>query len=513
MGESVNLTAFRILQLCFQDISVADIDYCYRVGTPPTGNIAAKKKHRPILVKLLREEHQRYIYRNRNILRDTDEFSSVFINEDLPQIIVQRRADVRSVYLNAIEKGHDAKMIGTKVIVDIPYKHRDLEKLPQGLKLSDSKIVNVKGGLAFATANAYLSNFFRCDLEYNGLLFDSAERAYQFERCKRLGAPEIAQQVLDAKDAKACKQASWYVKSTPEWDAQKRGIMKEIVTEKFSQNDLLLESLLATGKKALIEATTDMFWGAATVIGSKLLKNGSWKGRNELGLILVEVREELKRERNWVEMRSSSSDDQGNIALSSPRPSPSNSQERANQADQDSPIIALSQSTQNISVRRSGHNANTKLKKNKRNKNRNFDGNNDMTIDGYQALGGNQADTQLTGAGNRPVALPGPGPTSSHTHVQHDTSNTVGNVPAPTPHSWSAPTHTGLQPHPGIGVLPLPGSLTWPFSAFHQICQAQNSYKAQVCLHLHLGVGFIRLICSSLLLMHILDRLIVRIQM
>lgn len=125
--------------------------------------------------------------------------------------------------------------------------------------------------------------------------FDSAERAYQFERCKRLGAPEIAQQILDARDAKECKQASWFVKSNPEWDAQKRDIMKEIVSEKFSQNEYLLNSLLSTGKKALIEATTDTFWGAATVIGSKLLANGTWKGRNELGLILAEVGEGVKK--------------------------------------------------------------------------------------------------------------------------------------------------------------------------------------------------------------------------
>lgn len=60
-GESVNLAAFRVLQTCFQEISVADIDYCYRV-----------------LVKLLREEHQRYIYKNRSILRQTEAYASVF---------------------------------------------------------------------------------------------------------------------------------------------------------------------------------------------------------------------------------------------------------------------------------------------------------------------------------------------------------------------------------------------------------------------------------------------------
>lgn len=321
---------------------------------------------------------------------------------------MKRRADIRSVYLNAKEKGHDSKMIGTKVIVDnIPYKHKDLESLPQGLKLSDSKIVKVIGGLAFATSNAYLSNFFKCDLHYNGRMFDSAERAYQFERCTRLGAPEIAQQVLDARGASKCKQASGYIKSTGEWDAQKRDIMKEIVSEKSSQNEYLLNSLLSTGKKALIEATTYMFWGAAAVIGSKSLKNGTWKGRNELGLILIEVREEIKRERDWMEMRSSSSDDLGADA-------PPHSQ------NQESDIIAY----------------------NKKNKNRNLQ-QNVTASEGSLATAGNHA-----GKGNQAVTIPSSG--LSQEHAQLDTSRFAGPVPATFPHSWTALPQSAPQFNTGV---------------------------------------------------------------
>lgn len=449
-GESVNLTAFRILQTCFQDISVADIDYCYRIGAPLTGN-QFNKKPRPILVKLLREEHQRYIYRNRNVLRQTESYASVFINEDLPQIIMKRRADVRSVYLNAKEKGHDVKMIGTKVIVDnVPYTHKHLEILPLGLKLSDSKIVKVKGGLAFATANAYLSNFFKCNLRYNGMVFDSSERAYQYERCNRLGAPEIAQQVLDARGASECKHASGYIKSNDKWDAQKRDIMREIVLEKFSQNEDLLDSLLSTGTKTLIEATTDKYWGAAAVIGSKLLKNGSWKGRNELGLILSEVREELKRERNWVEMRPSSSDDQG-ADLPPPPPSPA-----LRNQDLDSDLIAPSQSTQNISVR--GGNK-TKRKRNKGNRNRNSQ-QNESTSDELQLSVGGQ-----TSSGNHAVTLPASG--LPHEHAQQETSSLMGHTSDALPHSWTASVQPGPQLFPNFGIPP-PGFPTplppWPYS-------------------------------------------------
>lgn len=59
-----------------------------------------------------------------------------------------------------ISKGHNSKMMGTKIAVDnVTYNFSQLEELPEGLKLSDSKLVAVKGGLAFASKYSFLSNF------------------------------------------------------------------------------------------------------------------------------------------------------------------------------------------------------------------------------------------------------------------------------------------------------------------------------------------------------------------
>lgn len=103
-GESVSLAAYRVLQVCFPEIHISDIDYCYRIGTLSKQGGRDKVPVRPILVKLVREEHRRLIYKNRQTLRQSDTYSKVYINEDLPQVVSQRRANVRSVYLNAIKK-------------------------------------------------------------------------------------------------------------------------------------------------------------------------------------------------------------------------------------------------------------------------------------------------------------------------------------------------------------------------------------------------------------------------
>lgn len=313
--ESVNLTTLRVLQTCFSALEITDIDYSYRIGAFNTSKKGGDR--RPILVKQVREVHRRDIFKNRQALGKSDVYSKVYINEDLPQIINDRRADVRAVYANAIEKKQPAKMAGTRVTVNnVTYKHNKLDNLPEGLRLVDKKIVQVHGGVALSSDKAYLNIFYPCKFKINGQLFDSAEKAYQYARAMNMNAPEIARQVYDAISARACKKLSYNLLPTDEWDREKRGIMKLIVQEKFEQNEDIKVKLLATGSDRLIEATTDMYWGAGVHIGSKLLKSGKWTGRNELGAILGEVREDLRRTEAWKQSKGSDSNEGTNDASS-----------------------------------------------------------------------------------------------------------------------------------------------------------------------------------------------------
>lgn len=80
-------------------------------------------------------------------LNGNNETSRVFINEDLPQIVNDRRSNIKAVHENAVRKGHNSKMMGSKISVDnITYNFSQLEDLPDDLKLSDAKLVAVKGG-------------------------------------------------------------------------------------------------------------------------------------------------------------------------------------------------------------------------------------------------------------------------------------------------------------------------------------------------------------------------------
>ena len=72
-----------------------------------------------------------------------------------------------------------------------------------------------------------------------------------------------------------------------DWESVKVRVMRAAVLAKFQTHEDIRETLLATGCEEIVEDTTrDYFWGC----GSK------GNGKNWLGLILMEVRDQLREE-------------------------------------------------------------------------------------------------------------------------------------------------------------------------------------------------------------------------
>jgi ribA/ribD-fused uncharacterized protein len=70
-----------------------------------------------------------------------------------------------------------------------------------------------------------------------------------------------------------------------DWEAVKDDIMREAVRAKFRQHPELRATLLATRHQKIVEHTeNDSYWG----------DGGDGRGKNMLGRILMEVREELR---------------------------------------------------------------------------------------------------------------------------------------------------------------------------------------------------------------------------
>jgi ribA/ribD-fused uncharacterized protein len=72
-----------------------------------------------------------------------------------------------------------------------------------------------------------------------------------------------------------------------DWESVKDDIMRFAVLEKFKQNDSARDVLLSTGNSQLVEHTkNDNYWA----------DGGDGTGINMLGIILMETREQLKKE-------------------------------------------------------------------------------------------------------------------------------------------------------------------------------------------------------------------------
>lgn len=292
-GESADFLALRVFnffQPYVSTLDTTDIDCTYRLGKKSS-------KSRPIICKFVCEKTRNEVYSIRNELSDDASTTKVYLNEDLPQIINNRRSDFRAIMKLAKAKKIPASYQNNRITVNnVTYTHRNLDCLPSGVRLEDAKIIKVKGGLAFHSEHAWLSNFFPCHFEVQGIPFRSSEHAYQYSRALRLGEPQVAELISRSKSAKHAKQLGKGITHTSEqWDADKIDVMRKIITEKFTQNFELGGKLISTGQSSLIEATIDGFWGAKASISSKSIRNGTWMGANFLGKILAEVRDELRR--------------------------------------------------------------------------------------------------------------------------------------------------------------------------------------------------------------------------
>lgn len=127
----------------------------------------------------------------------------------------------------------------------------------------------------------FLSNFYSSNVEYEGLTYLNNESAFQSAKLKEVKDREE----FCSLDPSTAKRKGRHVKLRDDWEEVKYNIMHDIVYAKFSQNLDLKKKLLATEGEYLEEGNTwgDKIWGTVNGIGE-----------NNLGKILMQVREELR---------------------------------------------------------------------------------------------------------------------------------------------------------------------------------------------------------------------------
>lgn len=129
------------------------------------------------------------------------------------------------------------------------------------------------------------SNFAYFPIKLDGKLWHTTEhyfqaqkfidQAYQ-EKIRKATSPMMAARL--GRDRKQ--------KLRKDWESVKNDVMKKALTAKFTQHEDLKILLLSTGEAKLIEHTeNDAYWG----------DGGDGKGKNYLGILLMQVREEISQ--------------------------------------------------------------------------------------------------------------------------------------------------------------------------------------------------------------------------
>jgi len=134
------------------------------------------------------------------------------------------------------------------------------------------------------------SNLFKCEITFEDEVFKTAEHAYQAGKARK---PEVRQWLMAAPSPSLLAMAAhglyvWDI--TPEWSKIKFDRMKRILVAKYSQHDDLRALLLGTGTARLVESATvdnavNRLWGEVNGVG-----------QNKLGVLLMEVRDQLQAE-------------------------------------------------------------------------------------------------------------------------------------------------------------------------------------------------------------------------
>lgn len=135
---------------------------------------------------------------------------------------------------------------------------------------------------SFRGGYAFLSNFYECPVEFEGMLYNSAEHAYQAAKTLDLN---LRKKIASKSAPKKAKSAGRRIPLRDDWEYIKDSVMEEIVRRKFTDNEELKKLLLMTNGHELVEGNSwnDIYWGVSR-----------GKGQNKLGKILMKVRKELR---------------------------------------------------------------------------------------------------------------------------------------------------------------------------------------------------------------------------
>lgn len=144
-----------------------------------------------------------------------------------------------------------------------------------------------------------LSNWFPACFTVNEVTYLSAEQFMMAEKARLFEDSRTREKILASRDPGRAKRLGRRVQgfSEEKWVNRRFEIVAAGVEAKFRQNEDLMEFLVGTGEKVLVEASpNDRIWGIGMAQhDARAGKPREWEGLNLLGFALMEARCRIRR--------------------------------------------------------------------------------------------------------------------------------------------------------------------------------------------------------------------------
>lgn len=197
--------------------------------------------------------------------------------------------NVEKLCFHCCEKGHVANQCKNERACKVCQKGGHDEGSAQCLFFSPNTTVVFKG------EDDILSNFHKCNMEWNGQKYASLEHAYQAEKASINGRPDIAEEIRQANKAVDAKYLARKVYTAKLWEESNEKLMYEMLLEKVKQNKEVQEELMKSEGEIIAECVPNqMHWScglskeAATHTDPE-----KWPGRNILGRMWIKIRNDM----------------------------------------------------------------------------------------------------------------------------------------------------------------------------------------------------------------------------
>ena len=139
--------------------------------------------------------------------------------------------------------------------------------------------------------NVFL-NFYPASFSLHDINFHSSEQYIQYQKSKLFRDHKTCKKILESEDALEAKKLVKEIAGFDfrKWKESARELCEPGVLAKFLQNPSIMDKLLSTGTKNIVECSHDTLWGCGKPLQNQsFLISDSWSGENLLRQILMSV--------------------------------------------------------------------------------------------------------------------------------------------------------------------------------------------------------------------------------